>query len=284
MPADYNVVDIVFITSALIIIAIASFRGLIKEVFSLINWATAFVASYLLSGIVAKIFAQGSSLNIVIIEIITRIAIFTIVFLIMIFSTSGLAKEITSSFPPALNNFLGVIFGVFKTLLIFGFLYATYLTVNQIVIGKKINSKKVPDIISSAKTGDIIKYSGEFLQPLVYGFIGSIYNNYGSSLSEKTKEVAPLLNLMQNNYNLDEFQQELQDSPNPNNSPEEYQEKLQKLQQILENKNVKNNTPEEQQQPQPSPNQNPTIKTDEEKGYKKQEILKKDYIIKVINN
>ena len=283
MPTDYNVVDIVFITSALIIIAIASFRGLIKEVFSLINWATAFVASYLLSGIVAKIFAQGSTLNIVIIEIITRVVIFTVVFFIMIFSTSGLAKEITSSFPPALNNFLGVIFGAFKTLLIFGFLYATYLTVNQIIIGNKINSKKVPAIISSAKTGGIIQYSGEFLQPLVYGFIGSIYNNYGGSLSEKAKEVAPMLNLIQNNYNIDEFQQELQDSPDPNNAPKEYQEKLQKLQQILENNNAKNNAPE-QQQPQPLPNQNPTTKPSEEKGYKKQEILKKDYIIKINNN
>ncbi len=285
MATDYNIIDIVFITSALIIIAIASFRGLIKEVFSLINWATAFVASYLLSGIVAKIFAQSSTLHIVAIEIITRVVIFTIVFLIMIFSTSGLAKEITSSFPPALNNFLGVIFGALKTLLIFGFLYATYLTVNQIIIGNKTNNKKIPAVISSAKTGAIIQYSGEFLQPLVYGFIGSIYNNYSDNLSEKTKNAAPLLNLMKNNYNLDELQQNLQDSQNPDNSTQEYQDKMQKLQQVLENNNPTNNTSEEQQ-PEPSPKQNPRTneKPSEEKGYQKQEILKKDYIIKVINN
>lgn len=300
MPADYNVVDIVFITSALIIIAIASFRGLIKEVFSLINWATAFVASYLLSGIVAKIFAQGSTLNIAVIEIITRVAIFTIVFLIMVFSTSGLAKEITSAFPPALNNFLGVVFGAFKTLLIFGLLYATYLTVNQIISGTKIKISKdlkTPPIIASAKTGSIIKYSGEFLQPVVYGFVSSIYSNYSNSLAEKTQEIAPLLHLMQNNYDLDELQKEIQDGQNLNNlqdlqnlkdaveqnpDNEEYKTKLQKLQQMLNSINSQNNQPNIQ--PDKNPAQQPSQKPIEEKGYKKQEILKKDYIIKINNN
>jgi len=293
MTTDYNIVDIVFITSALIIIGIASFRGLIKEVFSLMSWVVAFLASYLLSGIVAKLFAQHSTLNIVIIEIITRSVIFTIVFLIMIFSTSGLAKEITSSFSPALNNFLGVIFGAFKTLLIFGLLYATYLTINQIMTGTKIvtnKNDKTPKIISSAKTGGIIKYSGELLQPIVYGFIGSIYNNYSGSLSGKAQEITPLLHLIQNNYNIDELQQELENNKNinsdsTNSNIDDYRNNLEKLQEKLTNNtqtnqdqgNAKN---EEQQINTQQNNQAPS----EEKGYNQQDIKKKDYIIKVIKN
>ena len=298
MTTDYNIVDIVFITSALIIIGIASFRGLIKEVFSLISWAAAFLASYLLSGIVAKLFAQHSTLNIAIIEIITRSVIFTIVFLVMIFSTSGLAKEITSYFSPALNNFLGVIFGAFKTLLIFGLLYATYLTINQIMTGTKIASNKndkTPKIISSAKTGGIIKYSGELLQPIVYGFIGSIYNNYSGSLSGKNQEIAPLLHLIQNNYNIGELQQELENNKNlnpdsTNSNIDDYRNNLQKLQEKLNNNtqtnedqgNAKNE--EQNQQNQQINTQQNNQAPSEEKGYNQQDIKKKDYIIKVIKN
>ena len=280
MPADYNVVDIVFITSALIIIAIASFRGLIKEVFSLINWATAFVASYLLSGIVAKIFSQYSTLNITIIQFIASSAIFIIVFLVMIFSTSGLVKEITSAFPPALNNFLGVIFGAFKTLLIFGLLYATYLTVSQIATGHKINANKTPAIISSAKTGSIIKYSGELLQPMVYGFIGSIYNKQVGLLQQEAKGASEIINLLQNNYDLDEMQNQLNSQEGDVNL-DSYQKNLQELQQKL---NSSQDAPELANQPTQQPAQNPDNKPIEEKGYKKQEILKKDYIIKIHNN
>lgn len=281
MPADYNVVDIVFITSALIIIGIASFRGLIKEVFSLINWATAFVASYLLSGVVAKIFSQYSTLNITIIQFIASSAIFFIVFLVMIFSTSGLAKEITSAFPPALNNFLGVVFGAFKTLLIFGLLYATYLTVSQIATGHKINANKTPAIISSAKTGSIIKYSGEVLQPVVYGFVGSIYNKQANLLQQEAKGTSEILNLLQNNYNLDEMQNQLNSQEGDVNL-DSYQKNLQELQQKL-NSNQDNSVPEPE--PTQQPTQTDSIKQPmQEKGYKKQEILKKDYIIKINNN
>jgi uncharacterized membrane protein required for colicin V production len=304
MATDYNIIDIVFITSALIIIAIASFRGLIKEVFSLINWATAFVASYLLSGIVAKIFAEYSTINISIIETIARFAIFIIVFLIMIFSTAGLAKEITSAFSPALNNFLGSVFGIFKTLLIFGLLYATYLTINHIMAGSKIIANKIdetPKIISAAKTGNIIKYSGKFLQPIVYGFISSIYNNYGNDLIKQGNDITPILNLMKNNYDIDEFQKQLQDgnnvfledvkkidNSNENNQDiDSYQSKFQKLQQILNNINASDEnakTVDETEKAIESTKQQQNVKPEnEEKGYNQQEIKNKDYIIKIIN-
>jgi hypothetical protein len=198
----------------------------------------------------------------------------------MIFSTSGLVKEITSAFPPALNNFLGVVFGAVKTLLIFGLLYATYLTVSQIATGHKITANKTPAIISSAKTGSIIKYSGEFLQPVVYGFVGSIYNKQASLLQQEAKGNSEILNLLQNNYNLDEMQNQL-NSQNNDVNLDSYEKNLQELQQKLNNNQ---DGLASELAPTQQPAQNPDSKPMQEKGYQQQEILKKDYIIKINNN
>jgi membrane protein required for colicin V production len=218
MIQQYNIVDIVFIVSALILILLATIRGIVKEVFAIINWTAAFLASYLLASPLTNFAIPYFDINNNILSIIINFIIFTTVFIIMILSTSSIVKDLSSSIPKQLNRFFGFIFGILKTMIIFGLIYGTYLAINTIAGGSKINNRnQAPQFIATAKTGKIIEFCGTIMQPLVSGFINSIYKNYSSDL-------------------LDIMQTKTTEQPTNNNSLDSgYQKQdIQKLQNIIQ--------------------------------------------------
>lgn len=174
----------------------AFFRGFVKEVFALFNWALALTFSYLLAPYAANLLEKfyGNKLAI---DIAARSIIFVIVFFIFAFSTSDLCKTLKEKIPKIFDRSLGVLFGLIKTLIIFGFVYALALNLFGFLLGKAsaTASDKMPIWLKEAKCYSILKFSGEALDPLVKKFFDAATANFDQvipkpkNLDEKIDEV-----------------------------------------------------------------------------------------------
>ena len=143
----FNIVDLVVISFILISCIVASYRGFIKEVFSMICWIAALMTAYYLHEKI-KIELQEYINQKVIIDIVS----FGIPFLIALFISNLISKWLSPKFSlPGLLFFDkvgGFIFGVlrgifFIVLLYLGFLY---------LLGKE----QKPNVLLEAKTYNYI--------------------------------------------------------------------------------------------------------------------------------
>jgi membrane protein required for colicin V production len=143
----FNIVDLVVISFILISCIVASYRGFIKEVFSMICWIAALMTAYYLHEKI-KIELQEYINQKIIIDIVS----FGIPFLIALFISNLISKWLSPKFSlPGLLFFdkvggfiFGVLRGIFFIVLIYlGFLY---------LLGKE----QRPNILLEAKTYDYI--------------------------------------------------------------------------------------------------------------------------------
>jgi membrane protein required for colicin V production len=143
----FNIVDLVVISFILISCIVASYRGFIKEVFSMICWIAALMTAYYLHEKI-KIELQEYINQKVIIDIVSL----GIPFLIALFISNLISKWLSPKFSlPGLLFFdkvggfiFGVLRGIFFIVLIYlGFLY---------LLGKE----QRPNILLEAKTYDYI--------------------------------------------------------------------------------------------------------------------------------
>ena len=143
----FNIVDLVVISFILISCIVASYRGFIKEVFSMICWIAALMTAYYLHEKI-KIELQEYINQKIIIDIVS----FGIPFLIALFISNLISKWLSPKFSlPGLLFFDkvgGFIFGVlrgifFIVLLYLGFLY---------LLGKE----QKPNVLLEAKTYNYI--------------------------------------------------------------------------------------------------------------------------------
>ena len=143
----FNIVDLVVISFILISCIVASYRGFIKEVFSMICWIAALMTAYYLHEKI-KIELQEYINQKVIIDIVS----FGIPFLIALFISNLISKWLSPKFSlPGLlffDKLGGFIFGVlrgifFIVLLYLGFLY---------LLGKE----QKPNVLLEAKTYNYI--------------------------------------------------------------------------------------------------------------------------------
>ena len=152
----FNIVDLVVISFILISCIVASYRGFIKEVFSMICWIAALMTAYYLHEKI-KIELQEYINQKVIIDIVS----FGIPFLIALFISNLISKWLSPKFSiPGLLFFdkvCGFLFGVlrgifFIVLLYLGFLY---------LLGKE----QKPNVLLEAKTYNyIIKTANLFVK------------------------------------------------------------------------------------------------------------------------
>jgi membrane protein required for colicin V production len=179
MFENLNFVDYAFIAFGFIFVLTAFLRGFVKEIFALFNWALALVLSYLLTPYVSK-FCQSFSGNKLLIDISVRFVIFVIVFFTVAISTSGLCKSLKEKIPKAFDRSLGVLYGLGKTLLIFGFIYSLIANVYGVLLGgdDDKNAKKLPSWLVEAKTHNILKISGEAMNPLVKTVFDEVTKNF----------------------------------------------------------------------------------------------------------
>jgi uncharacterized membrane protein required for colicin V production len=179
MSETFNLFDLIFMAFSVIILIVAFFRGFVKEIFSLFNWVVAFVISHLLSPFISGFF-NSSSISSTITDIGVRSVVFVSVFFIVMLSTSGFCKEVQKKIPDPFDKSLGVFYGLVKILLIFGVTYALFINSLELFLNKKINenSKEYPKFLKEARFHGVIKFSGEFVSPMVKGFFEGMSESF----------------------------------------------------------------------------------------------------------
>jgi len=179
VSATFNVVDLIFFTFTTIFVLTAFFRGLVKEIFALLNWIVALTLSYLLAPYATDFFSHHFD-NKLVVDISARSIIFVLVFFITALSTSGLRDSLKEKMPKAFDRSLGVLFGFLKTLIIFGFIYSLYFNLYGFLLGDKLKDSavKTPDWLHNAKCYSLLKISGEALDPVVKKFFDAATKNF----------------------------------------------------------------------------------------------------------
>jgi uncharacterized membrane protein required for colicin V production len=183
MSTTFNVLDLIFIVLTIIFILTAFFRGFVKEIFALFNWIIAFTVSYFLTPYLTEFCAKYFD-NKFGLDVSVRSILFVTAFFITAISTSGLSNSMKDKMPKAFDRSLGVLYGFIKTLLIFGFVYALYFNVYQMILGDKLkdNVLKVPSWLEEAKCYSLVRISGETLNPLVKGSFDAVSKNFDQVL------------------------------------------------------------------------------------------------------
>lgn len=178
MSTTFNTLDLIFFAFTAIFVITAILRGFVKEIFALFNWVVALVFSYLLTPFVADFLAPHFDSKLAI-DLVVRSGLFALFFVISIFSTSNLRDTLYEKMPRMFDRSLGMLFGFFKTLLIFGVIYSIYSNAYLLVLGSKLKEKKQdPAWFEQAKSRSLIKSSGEIVNPLVKKLFESVAKNF----------------------------------------------------------------------------------------------------------
>jgi uncharacterized membrane protein required for colicin V production len=228
MLNQFNVVDLIFIIFSLIFVATALFRGLIKEVFAFCNWVIAFTLSYFLAPYLAE-FLKNHVKSKIAVDLSARGIIFLVVFITIAISTSGLSKSLRDATPRALDRSLGLIFAIFKTLIIFGCVYSIYANMYGFLLGNKLLNKEDiqdPKILTEAKTYNTIKTWGNFVDPVVKLFFDAISKNIEFAIS-KSMELEDKMNQQNIDKSLNENQ--LKEQENLMINPQDLDNKIKQL-------------------------------------------------------
>jgi uncharacterized membrane protein required for colicin V production len=250
--------DIVFCSTTLLIVVVATYRGVIKEFFSLLNWTVSFILSYLLAPLLSKVFANMVESKLVL-NVSLRIIIFMISFLIFMLLTSKFVEDLTFSINTYLNKILGMIYGVFKSILIFGLIFSLYNCFFDYALGQKLinkNANKMPKWYLDSYSSSIISFSGDLIDPIVKGFIGFLKFNYSDVIKIDKK--------IQTKYQYDK----IDDLENSDNLPQN------------QNNSSNQNISQKNIEPQ---NKTINIKNNDDNGYDKQDIQKLQKLIEIIN-
>lgn len=194
MNTTFNIFDIIFFTFTFIFVLSAFFRGLIKEIFSLCNWIISLALCYFLAPYISDLLDKYFKSRLLL-EGLVRSAIFIISFITIALTTSEMRDSVAKKMPNLFDKSLGVLFGFFKTLLIFGFIYSLYLNLYGAVLSNtKTSEIEEPSWFKEAKSYGLIRFSAESLDPIVTKFFSSISGNIGEilpkeKLDEKIDEI-----------------------------------------------------------------------------------------------
>ena len=146
----FNIIDLIVFSFILISCIVASYRGLVKEVFSMINWLAALMAAIYLNE-KFKVELQEYINQKIIIDIVS----FIIPFSITLFMSNLISKWLSPKFSlPGLfifDKIGGFIFGILRGVLFIVLLYLGFLY----LLGKE-KSTPLPNILLEAKAYDYI--------------------------------------------------------------------------------------------------------------------------------
>ncbi|MBU6139952.1 MAG: CvpA family protein [Proteobacteria bacterium] len=179
MSTTFNTLDLIFFAFTAIFVLTAVFRGFIKEIFSFFNWILALAISYFLTPYISDFFSPYFESKLAI-DLVSRSSIFILIFLIFSFSTTKFRDSLDDKVPTVFNRSLGLLFGLAKTLIIFGAIYSIYLNAYTSVMKSKV--KEEPEWFRQAKSRSLIKTSGEMIDPLVRKFFDAVMKNFDQVL------------------------------------------------------------------------------------------------------
>ena len=174
MATTFNVLDLIFFSLAIIFAATAFFRGFVKEMFSLVIWILSFVISYFISPPLSSLLSSYFD-NKLVLDIAVQSVSFILIFIGLTFAFSGLCDEMKNKISKGLDRTFGVVYGLFKTLIIFGLFYALAVNILAVASSKILSTKdkadQMPKWFRDAKTHNLIKASGEALDFPVSKFL-----------------------------------------------------------------------------------------------------------------
>jgi len=260
--SNINTLDLVFFITTFLIVLVATYRGFIKEFFSVINWTIAFALSYLLSPFLSKFLVNYFESKLIL-NISVRIGLFIFSFIIFMLLTSNFVEDLTFSFNVYINKFFGAFFGFFKSILIFGLIYSLYNCFFDYALGQKLiakNTNKMPSWYTNSYSSSVIDFAGNIIDPAVRGFIGFLKINY----SEVLKVDKKIEKKIENKFKYDTLKDfEMNDSVNVHlqqQNPNEVDQKIPDQPKVQPNFNIKNDS-----------------------GYDKKDIEKMQKLIEIIN-
>ena len=179
----FNIIDLIVISFVLISCIVASYRGFVKEVFSMFCWIAALMTAFYLHQRI-KFELEEYINQIIIIDIVA----FGIPFLVTLFISNLISKWLSPKFSlPGLLFFdkiggfiFGILRGIFFIILLYlGFLY---------LLGKEKNTP-LPDLLLEAKTYNFITKTAD----LVVNFFPIELNN-NDQVDEHINDKESLLN------------------------------------------------------------------------------------------
>ncbi len=176
MDTTFNLFDLAFLFGLVIFIAMAFFRGFVREIFALINWVIAIFATLYLSDLIGKglgtFLSQGFVVNVV-----SIILSFIIVFIASTILTRRLGTIVKEKIPYTTDQVLGVAYGFLKTFLIFGLIYSFTVNGHGIIFGVSSSSKykdSMPSWLYESKFRSVISPFGNTLDPVTKMILGKI--------------------------------------------------------------------------------------------------------------
>ena len=196
MATTFNIFDLIFIAFAFIFIVAAFLRGFIKEIFSLIIWIISLTVSYFLAPFTAELIITYTH-SAMVADLVSRVILFIFIFVVLVFSTSNLSDAIKEKMPQLMDRSLGVLYGIGKTLLIFGIAYSIIINLYGFLLGDKQDPQdnKAPDWLSEARCSGILQITSDFIHPAVDSFMSAITKNFDKlgflpkTLDDKIDEV-----------------------------------------------------------------------------------------------
>lgn len=221
MSTTFNILDLILIAFAIIFVAVGFFRGFIKEFFSLIGWILAFVGSYFLTPYLASVVNVYSD-NKILADLLSRSAIFIIIIISYTFAVSNLANDLREKMPRLLDASLGVFYGLIKTLIVFGFLYSAAVNALEFVAGKPVeeSSPQFPTFLKEARFHDIMKGSGDILNPAVKLFFDDVVKNFDKTIPKNSDELNEKIEEISKNKAAKTVIEKLSDQKEPEPSQE----------------------------------------------------------------
>lgn len=112
-----NNLDVVILILTALSAFIALFRGLVKEVLSVLGWVLSAVVVFYLLPILTP-FAQVYIASKMMAGIVTSLVILIVFYIVWLLSTDHMVRKIRSSKLSALDRLLGLVFGVFRAFLL----------------------------------------------------------------------------------------------------------------------------------------------------------------------
>ena len=151
----FNIIDILILIIILTSCIVATFRGFIKETFSIISWIfSLFVAFYLFEPLKLELIEYISQK--IVIDIIAFSFPFLTTLLISHLISKWLSPKFTFSEIVFLDKFFGFLFGALRGTLIVILFYLGFLY----LIGKE---KKMPNLLLEAHAYKYLKYTSDVL-------------------------------------------------------------------------------------------------------------------------
>ncbi len=168
MDTTFGLFDLAFIFGLVIFIALAFFRGFVREFFSLINWIVSIFATIFLSDYVAMGLKTFISSHFVV-NLSSFVLAFLVAFIISTIVTRKFGTVIREKVPFTTDQVLGVAYGFLKTFLVFGLIFSFAVNGHGVIFNKSGKKYKdsMPSWLYTSKFRSVISPFGNALDPVV---------------------------------------------------------------------------------------------------------------------